>query len=93
MPVIVQNYCMNTSFGGNEDSFLVNAKTNPPLPSLSLCELLYPAFNTIVPQLYENALPHLEKVKSQADVDTIVGLLHSIIGFAFKTQIFDKMIW
>ena len=91
LPVIVQNYCTTNNLGGPEDSML--GGDMPIAPSLSLCELLFPAFNSIVPQFYESVLPYLDKAKSQADVEVLLSVFHSAVGFAFKTQIFDKLIW
>ena len=90
LPVIVQQYCISNNLGGADDSMLGGEV--PVAPSLSLCELLFPAFNSIVPQFYESVLPYLDKAKSQADVEVMLSLFHSAVGFAFKTQIFDKLI-
>lgn len=66
----------------------------PQAPKLNLNELLFPAFNTLVPSMYENVLPHLSKVKvSGQDVEVVVGTFHSMLSFAFKTQIFDRVLW
>lgn len=76
------------------ESVMSAADLRPPCPKLSLSELLFPAFNTLVPSMYENVLPHLSKVKvSASDVDVVIGAFHSMVGFAFKTQIFDRFLW
>lgn len=58
MPVIIQNYCM-----ANSDSFL-DSETTPPMPNISISELLFPAFNSLMPQFLEHVVPHLTKVKN-----------------------------
>ena len=66
----------------------------PQIPKISLNELFFPAFNTLVPSLYENVLGYLSKVKvSQSDIDVLVATFHSMLSFAFKTQLFEKVIF
>ena len=65
----------------NNESFL--SEVNLPTPCISLSELLFPAFNSLIPQFFENILPYLGK--SRSDCDVMIGVYHSLLGFAFKT--------
>lgn len=64
-----------------------------PMPNVSSKELLFPAFNTLVPLFFECTMPHLSKSKNMSDVQVLIGAVHQMISFAFKTQIFNKVIW
>ena len=89
LPAIVQNYCANNMHLANES--MISADL--PTPNITLSELLFPAFNTVMPQMFENVVPHLSKVKNTADLCVMVSTIHSLLSFAFKTQIFNKIIW
>ena len=89
LPAIVQNYCANNMHLVNES--MISADL--PTPNITLSELLFPAFNTLMPQMFENVVPHLSKVKNTADLCVMVSTIHSLLSFAFKTQIFNKIIW
>lgn len=89
---------MQTYVEGNmqltNESMLSALEIKPQAPKLNLNELLFPAFNTLVPSIYENLLPHLSKVKvSSADIDVVITTFHTMVSFAFKTQLFDRMLW
>jgi len=58
-------------YGVNESIFETDN-----LPKLSLSELLYPAFNKIVPLLFENVIPYLSKTKNNSDVTILVECFH-----------------
>jgi hypothetical protein len=87
MPVIVQNYC--TANAQQMESF---ADEEFPVPNISISELLFPAFNSLVPQFFEHILPFLSKLKNTQDMNILISAIHQLLGFAFKTQVFDKII-
>jgi len=89
MPVITQNYVQNNLQMLNESLLSEQFEA----PNITVSELLFPAFNMLVPLLFEHVMPHLPKTKNQADVSVLVGSMHQLIGFAFKTQVFNKIIW
>jgi hypothetical protein len=63
-------------------------------PNISMSELLFPAFNSLVPQFFENVVPYIsEKNRNKGDCEILVTTLHQLLGFAFKTQVFNKIIW
>jgi hypothetical protein len=64
-----------------------------PIPKFTMSELLFPAFNTLVPLMFENVVPFLKQIKSGSDVIVLAGSIHSLLGFAFKTQVFNKIVW
>lgn len=62
------------------------------MPNISISELLFPAFNSLMPQFLEHVVPHLTKLKNNQDVNILISCMHQLLGFAFKTQIYDKII-
>jgi hypothetical protein len=63
-----------------------------------LTELLFPRFNHLVPLLFDSVLPVLSKPKtiskltSCASLESLLCTIHKLVGFGFKTQLFDKII-
>ena len=56
-------------------------------PTPQMGELLYPGFNSIVPQFAEQVLPNISSLTSK-EASTMLGLLYQLLDFAFRTQIF-----
>lgn len=84
MPVIMQNFMSNNmQYMSNNESMISGADL--PMPSITAKELLFPAFNTLIPLFFECAVPHLNKAKNASDVSVLVGTVHQMISFAFKT--------
>jgi hypothetical protein len=91
MPIIMQNYMQSNPNYLNNESML--SITEIPAPNISAQELLFPAFNSLVPLLFESVVPFLAKSKNISDVNIMINCIHQSISFAFKTQVFNKIIW
>ena len=61
------------------------------LPTPSMGELLYPGFNSIVPQFVEHVLPSVGSL-SMKESSILVRSFYELIEFAFRTQIFEKQV-
>jgi len=60
MPIITQNYVQNNLQMLNESMLSEQFET----PNITISELLYPAFNTLVPLMFEHVMPHLHRAKN-----------------------------
>ena len=47
-----------------------------PIPNITISELLFPAFNSLVPQFFEHILPCLSKMKSSQDLNIFISSIH-----------------
>lgn len=92
IPVIMQNYISNHMPYLSNNTSMVSAG-EVPVPSVTSKELLFPAFNTLVPLFFECTMPYLSKSKNASDVEVSIGSIYQLVSFAFKTQIFNKVIW
>ena len=55
-----------------------------PPTHISMGELLYPAFNRLVPLMTENLLPRLPSLHD-SEVASVIDLYYGVINFAFRT--------
>lgn len=63
----------------------VAAISTTPTPSFG--ELLYPGFNSIVPQFVEHVIPSIGSLGSK-EASMLIDAFYQILEFAFRTQIF-----
>ena len=46
-------------------------------PQINISELLFPAFNSLVPQYFENVIPYIvEKQRNKNDCEIMISTLH-----------------
>ena len=50
--------------------------TEYQMPNITTSELLFPAFNTMIPLLFENVVPYLSKAKNTSDAGILIGTVH-----------------
>ena len=53
-------------------------------------EMLYPGFNSIVPQFIEYVLPNLATSLSNKESCMMISAFYQMLDFAFRTQIFKQ---
>ena len=58
--------------------------TQQPPSHISMGELLYPAFNRLVPLMTENLLPRLPTI-TEKEAASVIGLYYGVVNFAFRT--------
>ena len=77
---------MTASLGANaEDDVTINtelAAVCTPTPSMG--ELLYPGFNSLIPQFAEQVLPNMSSLTNK-EASIMLGLLYQLLDFAFRT--------
>ena len=56
-------------------------------PTPSFGELLFPGFNSIVPQFVEHVIPNVSSLNSK-EAQIIINSFYQLLDFAFRTQIF-----
>lgn len=74
MPVIMQNYLSNNIQNLSNNESMISGEV--PLPTITSKELLFPAFNTLIPLFFECSIPHLSKAKNMSDVQVLMGAVH-----------------
>ena len=84
IPLMVQPTAVVNDYLSDEEGCEEEKKS---VESVQIGELLFPAFNLVVPQYVELLLPNAREAR---DIGSVVGVFYNIVKFAFKTQIYEK---
>jgi hypothetical protein len=79
----------------NASGFSVTSAVELSRRSVKLVELLFPSFNRLVPAIFDTLLPHLPKttgVETQRSLAVVIRLIANLVGFAWRHQVFPKVI-